>query len=92
MAGDHDEYDMDLAHVKFFVAFSGGITPKLQALSKAMEHPTEKTRISQLIPGTHKILGPALGAYDPLSEHSFVMKQARAEAELLPVLELNFVN
>ena len=24
-------------------------------------------------------MGPALGAYDPLSEHSFVMKQARAE-------------
>ena len=66
------------SHVNIFVAFSGNRTPKLENLTRQMQHPTEKTRISQLIPCTHKILGPALGAADPTSEHSFVMKDTGA--------------
>ena len=78
LAGNHAEYDMDMAHVRIYVAFAGEtFAPKLSALAKAMEHPGEKRRISGLIPGTHGILGPALGAPDPTSWHGFPYKKAR---------------
>ena len=62
---DHNEYDMDLAHPHIYLVFAGELTPCLRDIVTQMADPEEKRRLSAMIPGTHKILGTALGLKDP---------------------------
>ena len=63
---DHDEHDMDMAHISMYSEIADERAPILKNLLKEMSDVRGKRHWSARIPGTHKALGPALGPNDPL--------------------------
>ena len=68
---------MDTAHAHIYVYFVGHKVPALRELLDAMRDPQRKKEISEMIPGSHKMLSTALNAHNPIGHNSHPMVEVR---------------